>query len=82
MSSVQDIGTGTKTILAQVSEELGTDGRGYYCKIGDTLYPDGRAPAVITAGSITPAVRNATYKAKMELLGKWLAPGMLNLDLK
>ena len=72
MSSVQDIGTGTKTILAQVvAEELGLMAEDITVKIGDTLYPDGPGSGgSVTAGSITPAVRNAAYKAKMELLGQ------------
>ncbi|MCO6481031.1 MAG: xanthine dehydrogenase family protein molybdopterin-binding subunit [Phaeodactylibacter sp.] len=72
MSSVQDIGTGTKTILAQVvAEELGLMAEDITVKIGDTLYPDGPGSGgSVTAGSITPAVRNAAYKAKMDLLGQ------------
>jgi xanthine dehydrogenase YagR molybdenum-binding subunit len=72
MSGVQDIGTGTKTILAQVvAEELGLMAEDITVKIGDTIYPDGPGSGgSVTAGSITPAVRNATYKAKMELLGQ------------
>ena len=72
MSSVQDIGTGTKTILAQVvAEELGLAAEDITVKIGDTLYPDGPGSGgSVTAGSITPAVRNAAYKAKMDLLGQ------------
>ena len=72
MSGVQDIGTGTKTILAQVvAEELGLEAEDITVRIGDTVYPDGpNSGGSMTAGSITPAARNATYKAKMELLGQ------------
>jgi xanthine dehydrogenase YagR molybdenum-binding subunit len=72
MSGVQDIGTGTKTILAQVvAEELGLAAEDITVKIGDTIYPDGPGSGgSVTAGSITPAARNAAYKAKIELLGQ------------
>jgi xanthine dehydrogenase YagR molybdenum-binding subunit len=72
MSGVQDIGTGTKTILAQVvAEELGLAATDITVKIGDTIYPDGPGSGgSVTAGSITPAARNAAYKAKVELLGQ------------
>jgi len=72
MSGVQDIGTGTKTILAQVvAEELGLAAEDITVKIGDTIYPDGPGSGgSVTAGSITPAARNAAYKAKLELLGQ------------
>ncbi|GJM34844.1 MAG: dehydrogenase [Saprospiraceae bacterium] len=72
MSGVQDIGTGTKTILAQVvAEELGLKAEDITVKIGDTTYPDGPGSGgSVTAGSITPAARNAAYQAKMQLLGQ------------
>ncbi len=72
MSGVQDIGTGTKTILAQVvAEELGLKAEEITVKIGDTNYPDGPGSGgSVTAGSITPAARNAAYQAKVQLLGQ------------
>lgn len=72
MSGVQDIGTGTKTILAQVvAEELGLKAEDITVKIGDTNYPDGPGSGgSVTAGSITPAARNAAYQAKVKLLGQ------------
>ena len=69
-SSVQDIGTGTKTILAQVvAEELGLEVRDIKVNIGDTFFPvgPGSGGSVVT-GSITPPTRNAAYEAKKELL--------------
>ena len=69
-SSVQDIGTGTKTILAQVvAEELGIEVKDVTVNIGDTFFPvgPGSGGSVVT-GSITPPTRNAAYEAKMELL--------------
>ena len=69
-SSVQDIGTGTKTILAQVvAEELGLEVKDIKVNIGDTFFPvgPGSGGSVVT-GSITPPTRNAAYEAKKELL--------------
>ncbi|HBH25443.1 MAG TPA: xanthine dehydrogenase family protein molybdopterin-binding subunit [Cytophagales bacterium] len=69
-SAVQDIGTGTKTILAQVvAEELGLKPEDITIRIGDTLFPDapGSGGSQVT-GSITPPARNAAYKLKMQLL--------------
>jgi len=70
-SGVQDIGTGTRTILAQVvAEELGLQAEDITVKIGDTNYPNGPGSGGSkTAGSITPAARNAAYQAKVKLLG-------------
>ena len=76
-SAVQDIGTGTKTILAQVvAEELGLTAADVIVKIGDTLYPNGPASGGSKAtSSITPAARNAAYQAKLrlfeEVAGEW-----------
>ncbi len=68
-SGVQDIGTGTKTILAQVvAEEFGLQAEDIMVRIGDTLFPDapGSGGSQVTA-SITPAARNAAYQVKMKL---------------
>ncbi len=76
-SAVQDIGTGTKTILAQVvAEELGVPVEDVNVLIGDTFFPNGPpSGGSVVTGSITPPVRNAAYDAKMQLLGliakKW-----------
>ncbi len=76
-SSVQDIGTGTKTILAQVvAEELGLKTSDITVRIGDTLFPDGPGSGgSVVTGSITPPTRNAAYEAKMKLFeqlaAKW-----------
>ena len=69
-SSVQDIGTGTKTILAQVvAEELGLEVEDITVNIGDTFFPvgPGSGGSVVT-GSITPPTRNAAFEAKKALL--------------
>ena len=69
MSAVQDLGTGTKTLLAiVVAEEFGIPPADVVIRIGDTRYPIGPdSGGSITAGSITPAVRNASYHAKQQL---------------
>lgn len=69
-SGVMDIGTGTRTILSQiVAEELGLEPEQISVKIGDTLFPNGPASGGSkVSGSITPAARNAAYKAKLEIL--------------
>ncbi|HEY1984760.1 MAG TPA: xanthine dehydrogenase family protein molybdopterin-binding subunit [Terracidiphilus sp.] len=69
MSSVQDLGTGTKTLLAiVVAEEFGIPPAEVVIRIGDTRYPIGpNSGGSVTACSITPAVRNAAYQAKHKL---------------
>ncbi|NND07281.1 MAG: xanthine dehydrogenase family protein molybdopterin-binding subunit [Saprospiraceae bacterium] len=71
-SSVQDIGTGTKTILAQVvAEELGLKTTDITVRIGDTLFPDGPGSGGSkVTGSITPATRNAAYEVKKKLFNQ------------
>lgn len=73
-AGLQDIGTGTKTILAQVvAEELGLKTSDIKVRIGDTLFPDGPGSGgSVVTGSITPAARNAAYKLKMEIF-EWAA---------
>ena len=69
MSSVQDLGTGTKTLLALiVAEEFGIQPSDVVVRIGDTRYPIGpNSGGSVTAGSITPAVRDAAWQAKQKL---------------
>lgn len=69
MSAVQDLGTGTKTLLAVVvAEEFGIPPAEVVIRIGDTRYPVGPdSGGSVTAGSITPAVRNAAFQAKQKL---------------
>ena len=69
MSAVQDLGTGTKTLLAIiVAEEFGIPPASVVIRIGDTRFPIGPdSGGSVTAGSITPAVRNAAYQAKQQL---------------
>ncbi len=69
MSAVQDLGTGTKTMLAiVVAEELGVPPADVVVRIGDTRFPIGPdSGGSVTAGSITPAVRNAAFQARQQL---------------
>jgi xanthine dehydrogenase YagR molybdenum-binding subunit len=69
MSAVQDLGTGTKTMLAViVAEEFGIPPATVGIRIGDTRFPIGPdSGGSVTAGSITPAARNAAYQAKQKL---------------
>ena len=80
LSAVQDIGGGIKTVIAQiVAEELGLQPKDITVRIGDTQSPPGPpSGGSQTTGSITPAVRNAAYKAKEQLLNEiasaWRVP--------
>src|SRR5271168_2064677 len=69
MSAVQDLGTGTKTMLAVVvAEEFGIPPSSVVIRIGDTRYPIGPdSGGSVTTGSISPAVRNAAFQAKQKL---------------
>jgi xanthine dehydrogenase YagR molybdenum-binding subunit len=69
LSGVQDIGGGIRTVLAQVvAEELGLRPQDVTVRIGDTNFPQGPASGgSTTTNSITPAVRNAAYKARVKL---------------
>jgi xanthine dehydrogenase YagR molybdenum-binding subunit len=66
MSAVQDLGTGTKTMLAiVVAEEFGIPPSDVVIRIGDTRFPIGPdSGGSVTTGSISPAARNAAYQAK------------------
>jgi xanthine dehydrogenase YagR molybdenum-binding subunit len=68
-SGVQDIGTGTRTALAQVvAEELGLRAEQVTVRIGDTTFPDGPASGGSNVtGSLTPAARTAAHRAGEEL---------------
>lgn len=74
-SSTQDIGTGTRTILAQVvAEEFGLRAEEIGSHIGDSHYPMGPASGGSrVTSSLTPAARNAAYRCARELASR-LAP--------
>jgi xanthine dehydrogenase YagR molybdenum-binding subunit len=73
----QDIGTGTRTILAQVcAEELGIPMGDVRVEIGDTESPYAPISAgSLTVASVTPAVRVAAMDAREQLLD--VAAGVL-----
>jgi xanthine dehydrogenase YagR molybdenum-binding subunit len=81
LAGVQDLGTGTRTVLAQVAaEELGVPLDAVRVVIGDTL-PTPFGPGSggsVTLASIAPAMREAAYDAKRQLLD--LAAYMLGLS--
>jgi xanthine dehydrogenase YagR molybdenum-binding subunit len=68
----QDIGTGTRTIVAMVAAEtLGLPVSAIKPEIGDTIYPlSGGSGGSTTAASVTPAIRVTTLKALESLFGK------------
>lgn len=68
-SGVQDIGTGTKTLLAMLAaEELGLRAGDLRVEIGDSRFPAGPASGgSTTAPSVGPAARDAGAKAAAAL---------------
>ncbi|ATB41733.1 oxidoreductase [Cystobacter fuscus] len=74
-SSTQDIGTGTRTILAQVvAEEFGLRPEEVGSHIGDSRYPGGPASGGSrVTSSLTPAARNAAWRCARDLATR-LAP--------
>lgn len=76
-SAVQDIGGGIRTALGQVvAEELGLRAKDIDVRIGDTAFPSGVASGGSkTTGSITPAARNAAYRARRAFLDQ-VAPAL------
>jgi len=65
----QDIGTGTRTVFAQVvAEELGLRAEDVNAHIGDTRYPPGPpSGGSRVTSSLTPAARNAAYAAARDI---------------
>jgi xanthine dehydrogenase YagR molybdenum-binding subunit len=76
-SAVQDLGTGIKTVLAQIlAEDYGMMPSQVSVKVGDTDYPIGpNSGGSVTTASLTPAVRDASYQAKQKFLAN-VAPGL------
>ena len=70
LSSVQDIGTGIATVLAQVvAEELGLAPEEIAVRIGDTDFPAGPPSyGSRTTASISPPARNAAHRALRRLI--------------
>jgi xanthine dehydrogenase YagR molybdenum-binding subunit len=73
----QDIGTGTRTIVAMVAAEtLGLPLNAIRPEIGDTIYPfSGGSGGSTTAASVTPAIRLAAGRALDQLCEK-VAPAL------
>lgn len=68
----QDIGTGTRTVFAQVvAEELGLRAADINVHVGDTRYPPGPpSGGSRVTSSLTPAARNAAYAAARDIASK------------
>jgi xanthine dehydrogenase YagR molybdenum-binding subunit len=73
----QDIGTGTRTLVAVVTAEtLGLPLQAVRVEIGDSVYPfSGGSGGSTTAASVTPAIRVTASKA-LEALAARIAPSM------
>ncbi|HEU5287014.1 MAG TPA: xanthine dehydrogenase family protein molybdopterin-binding subunit [Candidatus Limnocylindria bacterium] len=69
-AGTQDIGTGTRTVLAQIcADELGVEVRNISVRIGDTEGPYGPISAgSLTLASVGPAVRLAAKDAREQFL--------------
>ena len=77
LSAVQDIGTGIKTVMAQIlAEQFGVPPQQVSVKIGDTNYPIGPdSGGSVTTASLTPAVRDAAWQASQKFLAS-IAPAL------
>lgn len=77
LSSVQDIGSGIKTVMAQIlAEQFGVPPAQIAVKVGDTNYPEGpNSGGSMTTLSLTPAVRDAAWQASQKFLAD-VAPGL------
>jgi xanthine dehydrogenase YagR molybdenum-binding subunit len=76
LSAVQDIGSGIKTVMAQImAEQFGVPPEKISVKVGDTNYPVGPSSGgSMTTLSLTPAVRDAAWQAAQKFLEE-VAPG-------
>jgi xanthine dehydrogenase YagR molybdenum-binding subunit len=77
LSAVQDIGSGIKTVLAQIlAEQFGVPPAKISVKVGDTNYPVGpNSGGSVTTASLTPAVRDAAWQAAQKFLAS-VAPAL------
>ncbi|HEU5457665.1 MAG TPA: molybdopterin cofactor-binding domain-containing protein, partial [Terracidiphilus sp.] len=77
LSAVQDIGSGIKTVMAQiVAEQFGVPPSKISVKVGDTNYPVGPdSGGSVTTASLTPAVRDAAWQASQKFLAS-IAPAL------
>ncbi len=76
-SATQDIGTGIRTVLAQIAAEvLGLEVKDIYSNIGNSTFPPGQASGgSTTTPSMAPPCLNAATKARDELFKK-IAPAL------
>ncbi|MGD0367875.1 MAG: xanthine dehydrogenase family protein molybdopterin-binding subunit, partial [Acidobacteriaceae bacterium] len=77
LSGVQDIGSGIKTVMAQIlAEQFGVPPSQIAVKIGDTNYAEGpNSGGSVTTLSLTPAVRDAAWQAAQKFLAD-IAPAL------
>ena len=75
LSAVQDIGSGIRTVMAQIlAEQFGVPPEKIAVRIGDTNYPVGpNSGGSVTTLSLTPAVRDAAWQASQKFLAE-IAP--------
>ncbi|MGH9587338.1 MAG: xanthine dehydrogenase family protein molybdopterin-binding subunit, partial [Acidobacteriaceae bacterium] len=75
LSAVQDIGSGIRTVMAQIlAEQFGVPPEQIVVRIGDTNYPVGpNSGGSVTTLSLTPAVRDAAWQASQKFLAE-IAP--------
>lgn len=68
----QDIGTGTRTVFAQVvAEELGLDAGAINVHVGDSRFPSGPpSGGSRVTSSLTPAARNAAHAAARDIAAR------------
>jgi xanthine dehydrogenase YagR molybdenum-binding subunit len=72
LSAVQDIGSGIRTVMAQIlAEQFGVPPELVAVRIGDTNYPVGpNSGGSVTTLSLTPAVRDAAWQASQKFLSE------------
>ncbi|MFZ0394364.1 MAG: xanthine dehydrogenase family protein molybdopterin-binding subunit [Terracidiphilus sp.] len=77
LSAVQDIGSGIKTVMAQIlAEQFGVPPEKIAVHAGDTNYPVGPdSGGSVTTLSLTPAVRDAAWQASQKFLAE-IAPAL------
>jgi xanthine dehydrogenase YagR molybdenum-binding subunit len=75
LSAVQDIGSGIRTVMAQIlAEQFGVAPEKIAVRVGDTNYPVGpNSGGSVTTLSLTPAVRDAAWQASQKFLAE-IAP--------
>jgi xanthine dehydrogenase YagR molybdenum-binding subunit len=77
LSAVQDIGSGIRTVMAQIlAEQFGVPPEKIAVRVGDTNYPVGpNSGGSVTTLSLTPAVRDAAWQASQKFLAE-IAPAL------